>query len=618
MTANEFKKIQYLTNWLFTLTKIGNINFSVLKFKGKTEFTSRGKTFKCGLDPNLEADYQVNVKAEVLTSVILKTIEHGNIKLTVGIPILGGKDVVKEFISSVSVFVNDTIFLTLLLLIIIMYYLSDFIFLCRIVGQSNWKQSLRAKANTKGSKTLIHFVCSILLVNEELESQNKKLKHGFETAFLKYIESDEFQKKINDVVYIELDWKDHTPYVNKFGLAEVVAVKNQINHVGRVLVSRYQGLVLEAKSDMVSFIIESGNLSENKFLALSCVRDFFLVLQYIESRLENKEIQVKYRGAMIVGDFEFEVTDDSYNLNSEAYYIASRLSKISDLPNSHLTLLYKDILGLEQLATLTSPKTETLRGLGSHSFCEVENFISIESVLAESKFHLLRYFRSENAIIALMNFGITKIKESKMEGLDTVFAQMRGFHLDEFLMSNEIPDLYLKLLDLAARHCNDHLTATIVSFSKVLFSANMSNQLVVDYFREMAETKKTRLRANLLESYNELTNYKDQEWNISHLSFENNRLKANVIIGACQDEITDFNKERINEFFNNEDELYIASGLFVMGHLYRLFHTRNKVYFANNEWFKKVPKEIKRYTEHKNPVVRQRAYEELAKILELQ
>jgi hypothetical protein len=364
--------------------------------------------------------------------------------------------------------------------------------------------------------------------------------------------------------------------------------------------------------------METDSLNENKLLALSCVRDFFAALDHLETQLSNQEIKVKYRGAMVVGDFEFEVTDHNYNLNSLVYYVASRLSKLSKSKNHNVTLLEKDIEGLEYLTDLTPSQSETLKGLGMHRYCEIAQFHSVDMILKEGQFEKIRFFRSEGDLIKIMNFSISLIAQNRLPELQAIHTQLRGFHLEEFLTSTELPEVYLKLLTVAIKNCDEATSAAITSLAKTLFSANMNNQLIENHFRSAANTQLPRLRANMVEVYNQLTTYKDQVWNQSHFAFENNRVRGNVIIGACQDEINDFYKEKIRQFMLSKEDRTIASGLFVMGHLYRLFYTKNKVYFANDDWFKQVPDEIRRFTSHTSILVKTRADQELAKIVELE
>jgi hypothetical protein len=617
LTLTEIKKARDLGNLLYVLTKIGNVNFSVLKYKGTTIFTTRGTSFLCGIDEALEADYIVSGKTEVLSSVMLRTTEAGNFKVTVGIPILGSQAVLQEFLDSIGVFFNDSLSLTLLFAIFVFYYLSDFIFLYSLIGKSNWRQLLIEKANSEQSKSLVQFVGSILRVNEELATKNEKLQHGFETAYLRHIDSDQFQKKLAEVVYVELDWKDHTPYVLRHGLAEVVEIKNSINHIGRVIVSRYHGLVLEAKSDMVSFIVERGTLLENKLAALASIRDFFFALTHLEKRLVASDIKIRYRGTLIVGDFEFQATDHNYNLNSEVYYIASRLSKVSNVPVSHLTILEKDIEGLSALADFSELQTKELKGLGNHSYRDVREFKAATQVLHEKNYGLLKYFRSEEDLIAIMQHCTEAVGRGMTNDVELILRELRDFHLDEFITTDTIPEVYLEFCRAAAHGCDENALATIAGLSKSLFSANMDNQAVIEHFKRIANTEMPRFRANLVEACNELTSYQDQEWNAGHWQVENNRVQGNVIIGACQDQISDFYQEKIMEFLRSSNDLYVASGIYVMGHLYRLFYFKNKVYFATNDWFRIVPKEIEKFTLHGNPIIKTRAQIELARIREL-
>lgn len=617
LPAPDLLKLKHLTNLLTTLTQAGNINFSLLKYQGKTLFNTRGSTSSCTVDPALEADYPIENQVLTLKTVMIRTIAHDSFKITMGIPLLGGKHVVQEFLSSIKVFFNDTLSLTLILFIIIAYYLNDLIFLYRIIGKSDWKELLRERAFAKGSKTVVRFLYSILTTNDKLETENQRLKHGFESAYLRHIESDELQKKLNNVVYIELDWKDHTPYLNKYGLEAIIEIRNQINHIGRVLVSRYNGLMLEAKSDMLSFIVDRGTLLENKQLALSCVRDFFKAMDFLETQLSEREIKIKYRGTMVVGDFEFQQTSHNYNLNSEVYYISSRLSKASNTSGHHLTVLTKDTEGLDSLFELTEPISESLKGLGVHSYCEIKNFHSIDYVLNKNHWNLLRFFRGENDMIKILKFSADEIENNNLKDAEDILKQIRDFHLDEFLITEDIPEIYLHLLGVAIKNGKEPIIAAISSLSKVLFSANMNNQQVEDYFRQAANTHWPRVRANMVESYNQLTDYRDQEWNSSHFQFDNNRVKGNVIIAACQDEVNEFYRAKIKDFLESKNERYIATGLFLLGHLYRLFYLKNKIYFLNNEWFKKIPEEIRPFTLHPNIMIQSRAKDELQKILSL-
>lgn len=610
-------KLKKLSNWALTLTKMGSINFGVLKFQNQTVFSSRGSNYTCGIDPQLEAPYQATGSVEVLTTVMLKTVEFDNFKLTIGIPMLNGKHVIQEFLDSIRIFFNESLTLALILFVFVAYYLSDLLFLYRIIGKSNWKDLLHERINSSKSKTLLRFIGSLILVSDELEFENKRLKHGFEPAYLRYIQSPEFQKKLQNVVYMELDWKDHTPYVNKFGLPAIIPIRNQINHTGRVIVSRYQGLILEAKSDMISFIIEYGDLNQNKHLAIACARDFFRALDHIDSNLDNPEIKIKYRGTMVVGDFEFEVTDHNYNLNSFVYYVSSRLAKLSKRPGHDITVLAKDTLNLEDLVSFTDTAEATLKGLGTHRFCNVETFLTIEDVLKERNYDLLTFFRSENDLITVMKFGIELITAKRFDELKHMLTQIRGFYLEEFITTNSLPDVYLNLLEHATHTNDESVLSAVSSLAKTLFAANMDNQKVTSFFRREAQTPLPRYRANLVEAYNLLTNYQDQTWNQSHYDFANNRVRGNVIIAACQDEVNPFYREQIAHFLESEDERYIASGLFVIGHLYRLFHTKNKIYFANNEWFRKIPDELNKFTQHQSVMVVQRAKEELIKIAQL-
>ncbi len=623
LPIEDQRKLNHLTALLLTLTKAGNINFSLLRYQGTSLFNTRGSRYSCEIDPALEADYPVMSQTQTLRTVMIRTIAQGPFKITMGIPILTGKHVIEEFFSSIKVFFNDTLSLTLIFFIFVAYYFSDLLFLYRVIGKSNWKELLHERATSEKSKTIIRFLHSMLKENVHLENENQKLKHGFESVYLRYIESEEFLKKLDSVVYIELDWKDHTPYVAKFGLNEIIKIRNKINHIGRVLVSRYNGLMLEAKSDMVSFIVECGTLQENKLLALSCVRDFFKALSHLEGQLENKEIKIKYRGTMVVGDFEFQITEHNYNLNSMVYYVASRLSKISKSTGHHVTLLAQDTNGLVPLFELSPPMTETLKGLGEHSFCEIKKFASIEEVLAQEQWDYLNYFRNEDDLMQIMNFctQMIKINESssqEFKNLNSILKQLRGYHLDDLLITADLHESYLELLQAATKKCDEHIVAAIVSLSKTFFAVNMNNREVETYFKMAGNTTVPRVRANIVEAYNQLTSYQDQQWNSSHLEFDNNRVIGNVIIAACQEEVSEFYRKKIKELLLSDEDRYVASGIFVLGHLYRLFYIKNKIYFSNNDWFKNIPDAIQQFSTHPNEMIHTRAKEEYNKILSLE
>lgn len=671
LPPEDNQKLRNLSTLLLTLTKSSNINFSLLRYNGVSLFNTRGTRYSCEIDPALEADYPVLNHTQILKTVMIRTISQGPFKITMGIPILTGKHVIEEFFSSIKVFFNDTISLTLIFIIFMAYYFNDLLFLYRILGKSNWKQLIQERANSEKSKVIIRFLNSMLKENNKLENENQKLKHGFESAYLRYIQSDEFLKNLENVIYIELDWKNHTPYVSKYGLNEVVKIRNRINHIGRVIVSRYNGLMLEAKSDMVSFIMESESLKENKLLALSCVRDFFKALTHLESTLDNKEIKINYRGTMVVGDFEFQVTDHNYNLNSLAYYISSRLSKVSNSPGHNITLLEKDTEDIKLLFELTQPITKSLKGLGDHTYCEINKFITIEEVLERSQWEQLQYFRDEDDLIKIMNY-CREIIESKINSINNIsnryklehqsnvsslitrsenlkkpiadnliiniLCQLRGFYLDELLWSNDIHDCYLKFLSSAEKYGDEITMASVVSLAKVLFSLNMNNQKVESYFKLAGNSEPViqtvfntntdtntsdknhgpRVRANIIEVYNQLTNYQDQEWNESQLKYSNNRVISNVIIAACQDEVNEFYRKKIKELLMKvDDERSVSSGVYVLSYLYRLFYIKNKIYFSNNDWFKNIPNIIYQFTLHKSSLIKERANTEYQKLLKL-
>lgn len=610
------KKLRQLSEWLFTLTKTGVINFSVLKYHGQTHLTTRGTSFSCGVDPNLEADYKNRGHVEVLKSAALRTVEVGNFQITLGIPILTGRHVLSEFVASIRIFFNDTLSLTLLLFIIVAYYLSDIIFLYSVIGKSDWRELLRARAQAANAKSLIRFVNSLLATTEELEKENIKLKRGYESGYLRHLNGKQ-SSTLKDVVYVELDWINHTPYIDKYGLDWVVDVRNQINHAARVVIGRYKGVVLEAKSDLVSYIMDCGNLEENKRLALACARDFFAVLDHFERSINEKDFRIKYRGAMVVSDFEFETTEFGYNLNSTAYYFASRLSKVSTSKDHHVVLMDAHASGVSTIAQLGPSQLVPLKGLGEKDIREISIFKPLDEVLAHRQFELLKYFRSESAMNQVLNYSRMAIDRSRTNDLSLVLASWPDFHLEEFLDGQSVAPAYLDLLSKAQQCCDEHILASLISLSKCLFSVKTDNQKVEEYFRLAANTSYPRLRANLVEAYNQLTGYQDAQWNRQHLSFDNNRVRGNAIIGACQEEVNDFYQSEIHRFLASKDEKEIASGLFVMGHLYRLFYIRNQIYFRNNKWFGDIPRELSRFASHSSAMVTKRAQEELNKISNL-
>jgi hypothetical protein len=510
------------------------------------------------------------------------------------------------YISKFIPFFGDKRSLVIVLVISFLYYLRDITFLLRTIGNKKWKQIVKNKSKIDDCKIIVYTLGSNLVVSEESVIENSRIKNRLEPALSKFAESKEFQKKMSEVVYVELELKE-----------PITFLKNIISNFFKVIVGRYNGHLLESSSDSLIFVIENGPLMENKLLAIACVRDFFSALEILELQLANNEVKIRCSGFIIVGDFQCEKIDSKYKFTSDVYGAIARLSKNSELESRNLILFLKDIAGVEQISYLSALKTHSIIDLGIFDYCDIEYFVTLESILNDKEYRLLKYFRREEDIVTLMNFCINSIKESKPSNIDIVLGQLRGFHLEEFITTKNIPGLYLNLLSIASENCNELIIATVVSFSKVLFSSNMNNQVIVNYFKNMAETKMPRLRANLLDSYNELTNFKDQAWNASHLNFENNRLRGNVIIGACQDEISDFYKKKIEEFFLSDDEFYIASGIFVMGHLYRLFYIKNKNYFTKEVWFKEVPKEIEKFTKHESLVVKKRAHDELSKILDL-
>lgn len=114
-----------------------------------------------------------------------------------------------------------------------------------------------------------------------------------------------------------------------------------------------------------------------------------------------------------------------------------------------------------------------------------------------------------------------------------------------------------------------------------------------------------RISSNALITISELS-----ERNLDFKEFirsPQNRLATDALIEEGKIEFNKYVFNELQEFLKSENPLFVASGLYAASQLYCYYKKSDPIYFQANDYLKRIPEILKKYLNHSNDQIKNRA-----------
>lgn len=557
--------------------------------------------------------------------LVAKAMEVGPYHLTMGIFHSPFKFLMGELKAATYAMIIDILIVTTMVFLVLYLFLKDILQLSKVLRSANREDLNQIKSLSQESEILIQATKGFEVSSQSLRKDNLLLVSSMAPAIrheLKLRKSPPYQIKCT---VGRVDLNGYTQMMLKNKPRELLPVLNEYFRRSRDIIERFQGgLIYQYVGDEIVFIFKETEFAQSSSTfqkAVGAVRALFLMAEEFTSPSLSSGLTLK--ASLSSGELNFVKLDQGYAFSGLPLIETVRmLGQISDRNVCSLIVYEKEFLTIKDWVPDAQEKSTVFKGfMETSEIVEIKSYHSLETV-AQSRAYakFADCYRYDTDLV----FWLQKMRELYLQHQEEGFLKIAGSlrlmsvecfpkqSVEEFirllkLMLDPATEGYTAELGFSgeASQAQSKYLSMMLSLAPSFLPADIQNIELEKALEKSSQAQDPRVQANAImaEGYFHLNVVALSD----KMSSAHNRIAADAILVAGREDFDRELFERLQQFLSSGNPRMLASGLYVISTLIQYHAERDLVYLRANRYLQQLAGEVKKFLDHQNEMVKNRA-----------
>ncbi len=390
-----------------------------------------------------------------------------------------------------------------------------------------------------------------------------------------------------------------------------------------VIIDKYNGHIKSFGENSISFYFKQEECPQPWLNTLGCL--FEINSTYSSTRLKKQfDYPFVFRASANKGKVTFKHQVNSFILLGIPFALNHLISIKTNLSKSshHQFLISANKTDLDQLKiTYELEPISEIYFINSNSIIHIHSQTPIEQVLPQivlNNLYTLNAYRKTDDILFILTYLTNHVETLDQTLFIAITNQIKAFKAPS--SSPDIQPTYQDLIKAIGQlHIFKesekfiHYLSSVISICPSIIPKNEFDQSTQNLFKSYMALGDKRLTANVIEAFNYYDVGNENDFLAEVYKIEDNRVTANLLIKEGRKKLTRSISGKIDKMLKSDSPFQIASGLFALGELYKIYLSEKKAKEFNNIHFQTLAEKLPTFIESDSNMIRKQALQAIAK-----